>query len=632
MTDNRLGTLHSHLHVRVPRSTSFPGLEPKILSQAPRRFHVEGANLRFKDPELVRRNGRLGHAFSPLSMNVNHTSRIAVAGLFLSMVSAACFAQGNTSTYDPLTQWPSPKRTDGFVDSTLKRINPCDTDYGQHLDEVRKMVFKGTIESAYFWSNIVSLGLLGGLFTPGVTWSPPDIAAIEGHPNHVNSIVFDSIYWTALADPTNPCAGVSDAQRYDPQTNPDGARCRTLADYMINVLGPRPKRVWSKQEKEDGHGFGAIPLSDVGVQFGLNALKDAAITPAQFIDLNLKIGGANIDLGHTKKRLQATRRSLRNAYRSGGINETNNLAGTAIIDLRGPDPGAFHDAYRSFAIRARLEREQGHFPKNQVIWYGQTPLIGDPRYTTEGLLAMDEWLTDVEKDKRHVSLAKKVASDRPKDVHDQCSSVPHVSQVNLPGVGKVCKDDLAQTKFGTPATVAGESIATDSNRCRLQPLTRSSYYPINFTGPQWKTLKKVFPTGVCDWSKPGIEQQPTIPWQTYERNADGSKVIYGGRRWARRPAARVPGGPARRSAHGAAPRSAASVPSLLSNLRTAAPSLHAAFGPKGPHRHAPNRPSDSNVPALSRRGRQHVLSVRARPGRARSPRRGVHGAGRGGGA
>ncbi len=363
---------------------------------------------------------------------------------------------------------------------------------------------------------------------PGVTWDPLSIAAIEGHPNHVNSIVFDTVYWNALANPTNPCAGVSAAQRYDPQTNPDGARC-TLADYMINVVGPRPRRIWSKQEKEDGHGFGAIPLSDVGVQFGLNALLGGSITPTQFVDLNRKIGGANIDLGHTKSRLQATRRSLRNAYRSGGINETNNLAGTAIIDLRGPDPGAFHDAYRSFAIRARLEREQGHFPRNQVIWYGQTPLIGDPTYTTKGLLAMDDWLTAVAKDKRHVSLPKKVASDRPKGVHDQCSDIPHVSQITLPGVGKVCKDDLVQTKFGTPATVAGESIATDTNRCRLQPLKRSSYYPINFTGPQWKTLKRVFSTGVCDFSKPGIEQQATVPWQTYQRNARGSKVIYGGR-------------------------------------------------------------------------------------------------------
>src|SRR5207253_1255485 len=59
MTDNRLGTLHSHLHVKVPRHYRFPGLEARIYPRLHAVSHVEGANLRFKDPEVVRRNGRL---------------------------------------------------------------------------------------------------------------------------------------------------------------------------------------------------------------------------------------------------------------------------------------------------------------------------------------------------------------------------------------------------------------------------------------------------------------------------------------------------------------------------------------------------------------------------------------------
>src|SRR4051794_22849294 len=31
-------------------------------------------------------------------------------------------------------------------------------------------------------------------WAPGVVWTPAQIAAVEGHPNHVNSIVFDSVY------------------------------------------------------------------------------------------------------------------------------------------------------------------------------------------------------------------------------------------------------------------------------------------------------------------------------------------------------------------------------------------------------------------------------------------------------
>ena len=40
-------------------------------------------------------------------------------------------------------------------------------------------------------------------------------------------------------------------------------------------------------------------------------------------------------------------------------------------------------------------------------------------------------------------------------------------------------------------------------------------------------LEKAFPNGVCDWSRPGVEQQPTIPWQSYQDA--GGAVVYGGR-------------------------------------------------------------------------------------------------------
>jgi len=361
----------------------------------------------------------------------------------------------------------------------------------------------------------------------GIAWTPAQIAAVEGHPNHVNSIVFDSVYWTDLADPSDGCAGVPPADDYNAQTNPDGVRC-TLADYMINVFGPRPERYWTPPEQQVGHGFAGLPIGDVGVQFGLDSLMKGDITPAQFVDLNAKIGGADIDLNPTAERSDTTEPALQNAYRAGTINETNNLTAVPIIDLRGPDPGAFHDAYRSWAIRARLERQEGHFPKNHVIWFGQTPLIGDPRYTTEGLRAMDRWLSRVERDDRDIPLAAKVARDRPTDVHDRCSSIPGVERVSLPGVGPVCKLKEVQTRFGTPATVAGEGIATDQNRCQLKPLRRTDYYPIDFTAAQWKALQSTFPTGVCDWSRPGVDQRNTIPWLTYQ--APNGDVVYGGER------------------------------------------------------------------------------------------------------
>jgi hypothetical protein len=60
MTDPLQGTLHSHLHVRRPRNYRFPGLEPRIYPRTYSPSHLDGANLRFRDPDLIRRHGRIG--------------------------------------------------------------------------------------------------------------------------------------------------------------------------------------------------------------------------------------------------------------------------------------------------------------------------------------------------------------------------------------------------------------------------------------------------------------------------------------------------------------------------------------------------------------------------------------------
>jgi hypothetical protein len=351
----------------------------------------------------------------------------------------------------------------------------------------------------------------------GVAWTPAQIAAVQGHPNYANSVELSTLYWPTLADPAYACAGVTDAQRWSP-SNPTGTRC-DLEDYMINLFGP--------YKGDNPYGYAGIPLDNVGVQYGLSALEQGVITPEQFVDLNQKIGGYDHNYDTTASRLAADEPALTNDYRAGGVNETNNMKGVAIIDLRGPDAGSFHDAYRSWAIRARLEQVDGHFPGNDVIWFGETPLIGDPNYAAEGLVAMDQWLSAVESDHRSVSLEQKVADDRPAGVHDQCSNIPNVDQVVVPGVGEVCQSPVLQTRFATPRMVAGESINTDQEKCRRKTLRASDYYPVTFSDAEWAELQQIFPHGVCDWSKPGVDQAPTIPWQTYQ-TATGS-VVYGGK-------------------------------------------------------------------------------------------------------
>jgi hypothetical protein len=400
-------------------------------------------------------------------------------------------------------------------------------------------IYQGILPQCSFqdaWSNAQEISdyhLTRGYFEDpskwgtGIIWTPNQIAAVEGHPNHGNAIIFDTTYWTSLAVPDDGCPGVATADDYNAQSNPGGVRC-TLADYMINVFGPRPSDQWGPQEQQLGHGFAGLAVDNVGVQYGLTALKQGVITPSQFADLNSKIGGEDIDINPTADRFTASTPALARSYTSGAINETNNLKNVAIIDLRGPDPGAFHDVYRTWSIRARLEREEGHFPVNHVIWFGPTPLLGSPQYQSQGVIAMDEWLSAVEKDDRDASLEQKVAEDRPSDVHDKCAPVDGVEQVAVPGVGPVCELDTVQTKFSTPRVAAGEGITTDQQKCQLQPLRQSDFYPLTFTPDQWSGLQKALPTGVCDFAKPGVDQTGTVPWQTYQSDAAGDSVVYGG--------------------------------------------------------------------------------------------------------
>ncbi|MGH7555323.1 MAG: DUF6351 family protein, partial [Longimicrobiales bacterium] len=90
--------------------------------------------------------------------------------------------------------------------------------------------------------------------------------------------------------------------RYHPVTNRGGARCEVF-EHHINVYGRNPET-----------GFVRRPLDNVGVQYGLESLNDGVITKAQFIDLNEKIGGYDLDGNVTGTRTVGDPIAMRAAY------------------------------------------------------------------------------------------------------------------------------------------------------------------------------------------------------------------------------------------------------------------------------------------------------------------------------
>lgn len=74
-------------------------------------------------------------------------------------------AQLEYSALDPASRPWSVKQKSGLFDSTLRRINPADIDFGARLAESRAFLFDVTLANSYFWSNAVAIGLLVCLFT-----------------------------------------------------------------------------------------------------------------------------------------------------------------------------------------------------------------------------------------------------------------------------------------------------------------------------------------------------------------------------------------------------------------------------------------------------------------------------------
>jgi len=406
-------------------------------------------------------------------------------------------------------------------------------------------VYQGITPQCSFtdaWSSaqqyVDYVGLRAYLEGPGSTQSgivPAQWPSIFGHANPANQITFTTAIPNS-GDPSRSCPGVPAAKVFTTASQ-KGVRC-SFQDYMKNVFGL------------DAHGKAHRPISNVGVQYGLSGFLSSLganvgdptrppLTSDQFVALNAGVGGYDIDFDHTAARTQGDPVAQDRVYRSGAVDTAAHLDQVAIIDLGGPEPGAFHDVYRKFALRDRLVREHGT-SANQVFWQGHTPLLGDPQFAESAITAMDTWLAQIEKDKSSTPLAKKIiAAESPAAIHERC-----VGTEGADAPLEECRAAVGATLFSSPRIEAGGGdtalingvgpktvgFADDRLDCQTMPIESFVYagkeFANVFTSAQQATLKKTFPTGVCDYSKPGKGFQAAQTWQRYQ-DAEGG-VVYGG--------------------------------------------------------------------------------------------------------
>lgn len=340
--------------------------------------------------------------------------------------------------------------------------------------------------------------------SPHLWANPAQQTAVTGHGTSPATCAGWDVLFSSTLDPTTGC-GLSEEETYDPETNPGGARC-TSQDYERNVFGVRGPELWTPMEQAAGHGFANQLYNNVGVQYGLEALQKGLITTEQFVDMNEKIGGFDIDRIPTTERSSADPGAAWNVHAGGRITDGTHLDQVAIIDSRSTgnvDPLLIHTMHHSFALKERMKKVHGH-SDNHVTWRGST--------SWSSFDVMDAWLTAVEADGSDAPLSQKILDNRPAEARDTC----FVARQPITDQG-LC--DNLYPYYGAPRTVAGAPMAHDVFECQLRPLDRrDDYGPVAFTDAQWERLEATFPTGVCDWTEPGVDQVPTIAWMTY---ADG---------------------------------------------------------------------------------------------------------------
>jgi hypothetical protein len=314
---------------------------------------------------------------------------------------------------------------------------------------------------------------------------------------------------------TEHCPDVLPQQlRYDAVNNPGGARC-TVFDHAVNVYGRDPKT-----------GFARRPLDNVGVQYGLAALNNGTLSKAQFLDLNERIGGYDQDGNLVAERSLADPDAIRAAYRSGLLSSGGGgLATTPVIDYRAyldDDPeGNVHVRYHSFSMRERMLKANGHTDNHVMLtddrkWGDslRAPVL------REALSQMDEWLTKIADDTSRDSKLVKLRRAKPADLVDACwtrdDQPRKIVERATPGAGQ-CEALYPANSF--PRGVAGSPYASDVIKCQLKPISAADY-KVAFTPDELGRLRQIFPGGVCDWSKPGVGQQPVSgTWQTFNAPA-----------------------------------------------------------------------------------------------------------------
>lgn len=296
----------------------------------------------------------------------------------------------------------------------------------------------------------------------------------------------------------------------------------------------------------DRRGRAPSPWSNLGVQYGLEALRHNNITTDQFIELNSRIGswksGENMQPEHlwhlsgdsrlyrltpygehnmthngqiveAAPRFRGSLKAAQAAYWSGNVFMGN--LDIPIMDVRMylDDEQNIHHTWAALSTRERIQQAGGDTGLNP-IWITTKPY--NPMW--QAIAVMDDWLT------REQQLAsthpessdsrQRWASARPQEADDRCFA----SDGKVIAHGNDVWNGQWNNQEDGPCTslmpfhqgsrqIAGDNLAGYTFQCALIPVEdaiNAGFYGQHDMTRWISQLRQIFPYGVCDYRQPDL--------------------------------------------------------------------------------------------------------------------------------
>ena len=203
------------------------------------------------------------------------------------------------------------------------------------------------------------------------------------------------------------------------------------------------------------------------------------------------------------------------AYRSGMV--FRGKLDIPVIDWRHylEDELDMHNSHQSFAARQRLLNYDGD-ASNQLIWFTDARPARAFDQTPQAFLVLDRWIKNIQ-----ANPDKSVAENKPADAKDACFATNGTLLASGDDVWSGILDDGAAGActqafqiHSTSRIVAGGPIEGGVFQCALQPveaaLAKGLYGSWAPTAAEVARLKQIFPSGVCDYSKPDQALPPEL--------------------------------------------------------------------------------------------------------------------------